>query len=56
MKMELMIMHKLIILNINYIPHQSLVEKETFRILPEEKGKHLKFQLVEMKKFIPSIP
>ena len=56
MKMEFIIMHRLIILNINYIPHQSLVEKETFRIFPEEKGKYLKFRLAEMKKIVPSIP
>ena len=53
MKTELMITHKLIILNINYIPHQSYVEKESFRIFPEEKGKYLKFRLAEMKKIVP---
>ena len=56
MKMELMIMHKLMILNINYLPHQSLVEKETFRIFAEQKGKYLIFRLAEMKKIVPSIP
>ena len=56
MKMELIITHKLIILNINYTSHQSLIEKETFQIFPEEKGKYLKFRLAEMKKIIPSIP